>query len=78
MTETTTVEFPGYRVGTWQLDASHSEVHFTVRHMMISKVRGTFGVKSATFVTPANPLETTVTASVDVTSVDNLPVNLIG
>lgn len=70
MTESTTVEIPGYRVGTWQLDASHSEVHFSVRHMMISKVRGTFGVKSATFVTPANPLETTVTASVDVASVD--------
>ena len=31
MTETTTVEIPGYRVGTWQLDASHSEGHFTVQ-----------------------------------------------
>ena len=26
----------------WQIDNSHSEIQFTVRHMMISKVRGTF------------------------------------
>ena len=38
--------------------------------MMISKVRGTFGMKSATLVAPENPLEATVEASVDVTSVD--------
>lgn len=38
--------------------------------MMISKVRGTFGVKSATLTAPENPLETTVEASVDVSSVD--------
>ncbi|MFV0318770.1 MAG: YceI family protein [Microbacterium sp.] len=67
---TTTIDIPGYKVGTWVLDPSHSEVTFSVRHMMISKVRGTFGVKSATIVAAENPLETTVTASVDVTSVD--------
>ena len=26
----------------WTLDASHSEINFTVRHMMISNVRGRF------------------------------------
>lgn len=70
MTDTTTLDIPGYKAGTWVLDPSHSEVTFTVRHMMISKVRGTFGVKSATIVAPENPLEATVEASVDVTSVD--------
>ena len=44
----TTLELPGYKAGTWVLDPSHSEVTFSVRHMMISKVRGTFGVKAAT------------------------------
>ena len=46
MTDITTapVEIPGYRAGTWVLDPSHSEVGFTVRHMMISKVRGHFGI----------------------------------
>ncbi|MFB8388090.1 YceI family protein [Microbacterium sp. NPDC055910] len=64
----TTTEIPGYKVGTWVLDPSHSEVAFSVRHMMISKVRGAFGVKSATIVAPENPLETTVTAQVDAAS----------
>jgi polyisoprenoid-binding protein YceI len=27
---------------TWQLDSSHSQIQFTVRHLMISKVRGFF------------------------------------
>ena len=27
----------------WQIDPAHSGVHFTVRHMVISKVRGKFG-----------------------------------
>ena len=42
---------------TYAIDPSHSEVTFSVRHMMISKVRGTFGVKSATLVAPENPLD---------------------
>ncbi|MGO1506500.1 MAG: YceI family protein [Microbacteriaceae bacterium] len=66
----TTIDIPGYRSGTWTLDPSHSEVTFSVRHMMISKVRGTFGMKSATLVAPENPLDAKVEASVDVTSVD--------
>ncbi|MFT4258456.1 YceI family protein [Microbacterium sp.] len=66
----TTIDIPGYRAGTWALDPAHSEVTFSVRHMMISKVRGTFGVKSATITAPENPLEAKVTASVDVASID--------
>ena len=64
------IEIPGYRPGTWVLDPSHSEVTFSVRHMMISKVRGSFGIKNATLVAPENPLEAKVEASVDVTSID--------
>ncbi|MGN7968444.1 YceI family protein [Microbacterium sp. 22296] len=70
MTDTTALDIPGYKTGTWVLDPAHSEVTFSVRHMMISKVRGTFGVKSATIVAPENPYDATVEASVDVTSVD--------
>ena len=64
------IEIPGYRPGTWVLDPSHSEVTFSVRHMMISKVRGSFGIKNATLIAPENPLEAKVEASVDVTSID--------
>jgi polyisoprenoid-binding protein YceI len=70
MTDTTTLDVPGYKAGTWVLDPAHSEVTFTVRHMMISKVRGTFGLKSATLIAPENPLDARVEASVDVASVD--------
>ena len=49
---TSTVDVPGYKAGTWVLDPSHSEVTFSLRHMMISKVRGEFGVKSATIEAP--------------------------
>ena len=66
----TTIDIPGYKPGTWVMDPSHSEVGFSVRHMMISKVRGAFGVKSATIVAPENPLEVTVVAQVDATSLD--------
>jgi polyisoprenoid-binding protein YceI len=70
MTDATVIDVPGYRPGTWALDPSHSEVGFVVRHMMISKVRGAFGIKSATLVAPENPLEAVVTATVDAASLD--------
>jgi len=69
-TSAATIEIPGYKAGTWVLDPSHSEVTFSVRHMMISKVRGTFDVKSATIVAPENPLDVSVVASADVASVN--------
>lgn len=65
-----TLTVPGYHTGTWKLDPSHSEVTFTVRHMMISKVRGTFAVADATLNAPENPLEASVEATVDIASVD--------
>ena len=33
-------EIPGYVAGTWNIDPAHSDVSLTVRHMMVSKVRG--------------------------------------
>ena len=66
---TTTLDVPGYKAGAWVLDPAHSEVTFSLRHMMISKVRGEFGLKSATIEAPANPLEAKVTASVDAASI---------
>src|SRR6266545_2168432 len=39
---TTAIEIPGYLAGTWKIDPVHSDVAFTVRHMMVSKVRGHF------------------------------------
>jgi polyisoprenoid-binding protein YceI len=61
---------PGYVAGTWTIDPVHSSVEFIVRHMMVSKVRGKFRNFSATIVTGENPLESTVTAEIDLNSID--------
>jgi polyisoprenoid-binding protein YceI len=55
---------------TFRLDASHSEVGFGVKHMMVSKVRGRFGKYEGAIVVADNPLESTVEFSVDMASID--------
>jgi len=67
---TAAVEIPGYIAGTWAIDPVHSEVSFVVRHMMVSKVRGRFDTFEGTVVTAENPLESSVTASVDLSSIN--------
>ncbi len=59
-----------YRTGTWKLDPSHSELTFSVRHLAISKVRGSFQTFDVTVVTPEDPSQISVVASVDVASVN--------
>ena len=61
---------PGYVAGTWSIDPVHSEVGFTVRHMMVSKVRGKFRTFSGEIVTGADPLGSSVTAEIDLSSID--------
>ncbi|WP_394551832.1 YceI family protein [Agromyces sp. MMS24-JH15] len=69
-TSAPTTEIPGYRVGTWNIDPTHSEVGFSIRHLMISKVKGKFERFTATFVTAENPLDSVVTASAEVASIN--------
>jgi polyisoprenoid-binding protein YceI len=69
MTETA-VEIPGYVAGTWTIDPVHSEVSFTVRHMMVSKVRGRFDKFEGSITTAPDPLASSVTATVDLGSVN--------
>jgi polyisoprenoid-binding protein YceI len=61
---------PGYLTGTWDLDPAHSEVAFSVRHLMLSKVRGRFGTFSGSFVTAENPADSHVEAVIDLSSID--------
>jgi polyisoprenoid-binding protein YceI len=61
---------PGYVTGTWKLDPTHSEVSFSVRHLAISKVKGKFEQFDATLVTAENPLDTTLEATIDVSSIN--------
>jgi polyisoprenoid-binding protein YceI len=67
-TETRTA-IPGYIAGTWTIDPVHSEVGFSVRHMMVSKVRGRFTSFSGEIVTGADPLDSSVTAEIALDSI---------
>ncbi|SDN48822.1 Polyisoprenoid-binding protein YceI [Klenkia soli] len=66
----TSTQIPGYLAGTWDIDASHSTVGFSVRHMMVSKVRGYFTKFEGTIVTAEDPAASTVEATVDMDSID--------
>src|SRR6201985_3208076 len=66
---TAATEIPGYVAGTWAIDPTHSEVGFSVRHMMVSKGRGQFEPAHAPFVTGPTPLESSVNATIDAASI---------
>ena len=56
---------------TYAIDGAHSSVHFSVRHLMISKVRGSFSAVTGTIDLPAGgaiPLAVNVT--IDASSID--------
>lgn len=56
---------------TWTIDPAHTTVEFSLKHLMISTVRGHFGAVSGTIVLDEqNPSASSVTAEIDVTSID--------
>lgn len=56
---------------TWQIDASHSTVQFSVRHMMISRVRGRFESFSGTVeFDEQEPTNSAVTVQIDAASIN--------
>ncbi|MGH3506914.1 MAG: YceI family protein [Nocardioidaceae bacterium] len=70
MTSTLVSQFEGLQTGTYVIDPSHSEVGFTVRHLM-SKVRGQFREFEGTITVAAdNPLESSAEATIELSSVD--------
>ncbi len=70
MTSAATTSIPGYLAGTWDIDPTHSDVSFSVRHMMVSKVRGRFGSFSGEIVTGESLTDSSVTATIDASSID--------
>jgi polyisoprenoid-binding protein YceI len=70
MSTTTKQIIPGYIPGAWTIDPVHSEIGFSVRHMMVSKVRGKFTIFSGDIVTGENPLDSSATATIDLSSID--------
>jgi polyisoprenoid-binding protein YceI len=65
-----TVAIPDYLAGTWKADPAHSEVAFSVRHLMLSTARGRFSRYDVTITTAEDPLESSVRATVELASVD--------
>ena len=68
-TQLSTMQFDGLTPGVWDIDPSHSEVGFTVRHLM-SKVRGQFRAFSGSLVIAESPLDSSVSADIELSSVD--------
>ena len=55
----------------WALDPAHTNVEFTVRHMMISNVKGQFQKTSGTVtVNGSDPTSAKIDATIDATSID--------
>jgi polyisoprenoid-binding protein YceI len=55
----------------WKIDASHSAVHFAVRHMVVSKVRGRFSrFEGEIAFDEADPARSTVKVTIDADSID--------
>lgn len=56
--------------GTWNVDAVHSNVAFTVRHLVVAKTRGRFGTFSGVITIADDPLQSKVEATVETASID--------
>ncbi len=57
--------------GTWNLDPTHASITFESRHMMISKVRGSFGSAAGAIEVTEDPTDSTVQVTIDVASVES-------
>lgn len=56
---------------TWQIDSAHSGIHFSVRHLVIAKVRGQFGRWTGALSVPDGDFsKATVDITIDATSID--------
>ncbi|OZD08109.1 hypothetical protein CH275_06030 [Rhodococcus sp. 06-235-1A] len=65
---TTAIALPELTAGTWVIDPTHSTVGFTVRHLVVSKVRGRFQNFSGTITVAADGTPS-VDAEIDVASI---------
>jgi polyisoprenoid-binding protein YceI len=56
---------------TWHIDPAHTNVEFTVRHMMISNIKGQFQKTSGTITVDGNdPASAKIDATIDASSID--------
>lgn len=70
MTVTLAIPQAGQLVGTWTIDSAHSSVEATVRHMMISTVRGHFDTFGGSIVIGESIEDSAVEATIDAASIN--------
>jgi polyisoprenoid-binding protein YceI len=69
-TTTTTMERAG-QASSWQLDVAHTQIWFSVRHMMFATVKGQFGAFAGEIVVDeTDPTRTRVSVEIDTASID--------
>lgn len=56
--------------GTWNLDPTHTVVGFMAKHLMVTKVRGSFKAFSGSIQIGSSPEESSVSVSIDASSID--------
>ncbi|MGH9603503.1 MAG: YceI family protein [Terriglobales bacterium] len=63
--------FSWAQAATWQIDSKHSYAHFSVRHLMVSNVRGSFSNVSGTLIIDEGDLtKSSVEATLDATTIN--------
>jgi polyisoprenoid-binding protein YceI len=61
---------------TWQIDPNHSAAHFSVRHLMVSNVRGEFGNIHGTITfDDQDPSRSAIEATIDATTINTRVAN---
>src|ERR1700722_13361237 len=71
MNTAVTATSQGTKPTQWQIDPAHSAAHFSVRHLMISNVRGEFSkLSGSVLLDPADPTRSTVEVSLETASVN--------
>jgi polyisoprenoid-binding protein YceI len=69
-TNTSTSTSTSIAAGTWTLDPTHTRIGFVARHMMVTKVRGSFRDFSAEVEIAEDPLASQLRAEVQMASID--------
>lgn len=71
MNATPTPAQEGTKTTHWQFDPAHSAAHFSVRHLMISNVRGHFSQLSGSVtINPQDPSKSTVEVAIEAASIN--------
>jgi polyisoprenoid-binding protein YceI len=56
--------------GTWEIDTAHSTLSFVARHLMVTKVRGSFRDFAASITVGDSPQESSASATIQAASID--------